>query len=66
MRLEDDDNSRQLVIQPPNRDAVYDQIYERYGSDLAAFFRDVYREVAARREKAERRAANDAEAITVR
>lgn len=53
MELKKGDAERRQVEETANRDAAYERIYEHYGSDLAAFFRDVYKEVALRRRKLE-------------
>lgn len=54
MKSEKIDQSHKQVDQMAERDAAYNRIYERYGSDLPAFFRDVYKDLAHRREKLER------------
>jgi hypothetical protein len=66
MRIDKEEQPKQVDDETSERDAVYDRIYEKYGSDLSGFFRDVYKEVALRRVKAERRALDRHEAVPTR
>jgi hypothetical protein len=65
MRRAERDESQHITAETDKRDAVYERIYENYGSDLAGFFRDVYKEVALRRQKSERCADETHAAATV-
>lgn len=63
MKLKDMPSVRRDSDETANRNAAYERIYEHYGTDLAAFFRDVYKEAALRREKIKRSNAEKSEVV---